>query len=194
MNTGVKTGTLAAKEESTERKDIAFKEQFKLYAPKIYHFGMSYLKSVHDSEELVQDVFMKVWNQYESLDESRNIKAYIFKIAVNLIYDQLRKRKLDKLAAELTALNAVELEDTTWNTLSFNELQSQIDMLISQMPDQRRLVFTLSRVEGLSYEEIAKKLNISIRTVENQVYRALAFLKLHIHTKYLLYFIFYYLY
>ncbi|MNL41625.1 ECF RNA polymerase sigma factor SigW [compost metagenome] len=155
---------------------------------------MSYLKSVHDSEELVQDVFLKVWNQYESLDESRNIKAYIFKIAVNLIYDQLRKRKLDKLAAEISALQAVELEDTTWNTLSFNELQSQIDTLISQMPDQRRLVFTLSRVEGMSYEEISKKLNISIRTVENHIYRSLAFLKLHIHTKYLLYFIFYYLY
>lgn len=175
-------------------KDIAFKELFNLYAPKIYNFGMSYLKTVHDSEELVQDVFVKLWNQYEFLDESRNIKSYIFKIAVNLIYDQLRKRKLDKLSVELTTFGADGLDETTWNTLTFKELQSQIDSLIAQMPDQRRLVFTMSRIEGLSYEEIAKKLNISIRTVENQVYRSLTFLKLHINSRYLLYLVFYYFY
>ncbi|MNT99656.1 RNA polymerase sigma factor [compost metagenome] len=62
------------------------------------------------------------------------------------------------------------------------------------MPDQRRLVFTMSRVEGLSYEEIAKKLNISVRTVENQIYRAMAFLKLHIDSKYILYLVLYYFY
>ncbi len=155
---------------------------------------MSYLKSVHDTEELVQDVFIKLWNQFEYIDESRNVKAFIYKIAVNIIYDQLRKRKLEKLCAEWSSYKLSEQDDTTWNNLMFNELQEQIDQLIGQMPDQRRLVFTMSRVEGLSYEEIAKKLNISVRTVENQVYRAMAFLKLHIDSKYILYLLLYYFY
>lgn len=141
-----------------------------------------------------QDVFFKLWRQQDRLDESQNIKAYIFKIAVNLIYDQLRKRKLDKLVSEPDSMGASDLDDTTWNTLRFNELQTQIDTLIAQLPEQRKLIFTMSRIEGLSHDEIAQKLGLSVRTVENQIYRALAFLKQHIDSKYLLYFIFYYFY
>lgn len=172
----------------------AFKTLFEQYAPRIYNFGFSYLKSVEDTEELVQDVFFKLWQHQKQLDEDRNVKAYIFKIAINLIYDQLRKRKLDKLAQELNAMTATELDNSTWNTLQYNELQQQIDTLIAQLPDQRKIIFTMSRVEGLTHEEIAQKLSLSTRTVENQVYRALSFLKQHIDSKYILYLVFYYFY
>ncbi|MNJ98288.1 ECF RNA polymerase sigma factor SigW [compost metagenome] len=194
LSTGPKISFLSADRDNEKNGSEVFKALFELYGPKIYSFGMSYLKSVHDTEELVQDVFMKLWNQCAYIDESKNVKAFIYKIAVNMIYDQLRKRKLEKLSTELAAYKLNEQDDTTWNSLVFNELQEQIDQLIGQMPDQRRLVFTMSRVEGLSYEEIAGKLNISVRTVENQIYRAMAFLKLHIDSKYILYLVLYYFY
>ncbi|TDQ80041.1 RNA polymerase sigma factor [Sphingobacterium yanglingense] len=175
-----------------EESNSSFKSLFEQYAPRIYSFGFSYLKSVEDTEELVQDVFFRLWRQQQHLDESQNIKAYIFKIAVNLIYDQLRKRKLDKLVSELNSMGYSDEDDTTWNTLRCNELQDQIDALIMQLPEQRRLIFTMSRIEGMSYDEIANKLGLSVRTVENQIYRALSFLKKHIDSKYMLYLIFYY--
>lgn len=177
---------------SDQESKVAFKALFDLYAPKIYSFGNSYLKSAHDAEELVQEVFIRIWNQRESLDDSKNIKAYIFKTAVNLIYDQLRKRKLERLYTELSMFQQTEEDNSTSDYVMLNDLQNQINTLIAQMPEQRRLVFTLSRVEGLSYDEIAQQLNISKRTVENQIYRAMTFLKEHIDSKYMLYLVFYY--
>ncbi|POY35101.1 RNA polymerase subunit sigma-70 [Solitalea longa] len=172
--------------------EAMFKELFDLYASRIYKFGNSYLKSSLDAEELVQDVFVRVWNKRQELDLSKNIQSYIFKIAVNLIYDQLRKRKLEKMHAELSVFQQTEEDDSTWNKLALNDLQSQLNTLVAQMPEQRRQVFTMSRFDGLSYDEIAQQLNISKRTVENQVYRAMAFLKEHIDSRYILYIAFFY--
>ncbi|AFD05254.1 RNA polymerase sigma-70 factor [Solitalea canadensis] len=175
-----------------DKSRTVFKELFDFYAPKIYSFGNSYLKSNHDAEELVQEVFIRMWNQRDVLDDTKNIKAYIFKTAVNLIYDQLRKRKLEKLHTELSLFQHSEEDHSTLDYLSLGDLQNQINGLIAKMPEQRRLIFTLSRVDGLSYDEIAQQLNISKRTVENQVYRAMSFLKEHIDSKYMLYLVFFY--
>ncbi|UKJ07779.1 RNA polymerase sigma factor [Solitalea lacus] len=175
-----------------KQNKVAFKALFDLYAPKIYKFGYSYLKSTYDAEELVQEVFIRLWNQKASLDESKNIKAYVFKTAVNLIYDHLRKRKLEKLHTELALFQQSEEDDSTWNNLALIDLQNQLNGLVAQMPEQRRQVFTMSRFDGLSYDEIAQQLNISKRTVENQIYRAMTFLKEHIDSKYMLYLAFFY--
>ena len=72
----------------------AYQELFERYAPKIFNFSLSYLKNNADAEELVQDVFLKIWEKREILDGAQNIKAYIFKIAVNTIYDFIRRKNI----------------------------------------------------------------------------------------------------
>ncbi len=157
----------------------AYQELFEKYAPKIYYFSLSYLKNEADAEELVQDVFLKVWEKREILNASQNIKAYIFKIAINTIYDFIRRKNIEKAFDDFARANYDKSSNSTWHKVIFNDMLSNLSELVVQMPEQRRRVFQLSKREGLTNDEIAKKLDISKRTVENQLYRAIAFLKEH---------------
>ena len=74
----------------------AFRDLFNLYGPRIYRFALAYLKNKPDAEELMQDVFLKIWEKRDHLDPAKNVKAYIFKIAVNCIYDNIHKKNLER--------------------------------------------------------------------------------------------------
>ena len=158
----------------------AFQELFNLYVPKIHRFAMVYLRDKSNAEELVQDVFMKIWEKRENLDPAQNIKAYLFKIAVNTVYDFVRKKNLEKAFADFSKHNFQSGAESLWHEVIWNEMLAKLDHLVAQMPEQCRNIFVLSREEGLSNQEIAEKLNLSKRTVENQLYRAIRFLKEHL--------------
>lgn len=172
----------------------AFQDLYEKYAPKIYHFSISYLKNENDSEELVQDVFLKVWEKREILEASQNVKAYIFKIAVNSIYDFIRRKSIENAFNDFTRLNYVDENNDTWHTVIYEEMKTTLADLISRMPEQRRRIFQLSKNKGLSNSEIAEKLGLSKRTVENQLYRAVTFLKEHLHNKSYLALLFFYIF
>ncbi len=172
----------------------AYQELFERYAPKIYHFSLSYLKNEADAEELVQDVFLKVWEKREILDASQNVKAYIFKIAVNTIYDFIRRKNIESAFNDFAKVNFNKSSNDTWDTVIFEEMQTNLNELVTQMPEQRRKIFRLSKMKGLTNEEIAQKLELSKRTVENQLYRAIVFLKEHLNNKSMFALLFFYLF
>jgi len=159
----------------------AYQELFDRYAPRIYHFSVSYLKCRADAEELVQEVFLKIWEKRETLDHTKNFKAFIFKIAVNTIYDFIRKKNMETAFADFARSNFEKTSDQTWHTVIFDEMTENLSRLISKLPEQQRNIFLLSKEEGLSNDKIAEKLNLSKRTVENHLYRAVTFLKEHFH-------------
>lgn len=161
----------------------ALQELISLYAPKIYRFAFNYLKNKSDTEELLQDVFVKIWEKRETLDPGQNIKPYLYKITVNSIYDLIRKKNREKLFAEYLSHHQTLSADSSWNEIIWNEMRSNLDMLIGQMPEQRRKIFLLSREDGLKNHEIAERLNLSPRTVENQLYRAVLYLKENLNLK-----------
>ncbi len=168
----------------------AFGELFELYGSKIYRFALAYLKCKPDAEELMQDVFLKVWENRQNLDPSRNVKAYIFKIAVNCVYDFIRKKNIEKAFLDCTKENFLPGAKSLWHEVIWNDMLSRLNDLVMKMPEQRQLIFLLSREEGLSNGEIAKKLNLSKRTVENQLYRATQYLREHFNTDTLFLFLF----
>lgn len=171
----------------------AFRELFEKYAPKIYQFSLSYLKNEEDAKGLTQDVFIKVWEKREILDASQNIKAYIFKIAVNTIYDFIRHKNIENAFNDFARINFDIHSNNTWDTIIFEEMKSTLNKLVAQLPEQRRRIFNLSKRKGLSNDEIAQKLNISKRTVENQLYRALTFLKEHLKKDSIIALLFFYI-
>ena len=175
-----------------DEKD-AFQELFERYAPRIYSFSLSYLKNKNDAEELVQNVFLKIWEKRTLLDTNQNLKAFIFKVAVNTIYDFIRRKNIEHAFEDYARLNYNANENYTWHTVIFEEMKQNLFDLVSQLPEQQQKIFQLSKFDGLTNDEIAKKLKLSKRTVENHLYRALAFLKDHFKNESFIGLLFFYL-
>jgi len=155
----------------------AFHLLFKMYAPKIHSFAFSYLKNKDDAEELLQELFLKIWDIRATLDDSKNIKSLLFKICVNLIYDFLRRKNIEQAYLAYAGYNDPSNADSTWHEVIYRDMLLHLNELVETMPYQRRNIFRLSKEEGLTNEEIAIRLQISKRTVENQLYRAISFLR-----------------
>ena len=170
----------------------AFRYLFDRYAKRIYHFSKAYLSNHSDAEELVQDVFVKLWYKRHTIIGNQNIKAFIFKVAVNTVYDIVRKKKYDHLYNSLIEYDSYTSSET-WNEVLYNDLEAHFNKLVEQLPDKRKEIFLLSRREGLSTKEIAEVLSISQRTVDSQIYKALAFLKKNLKQE-MLWALFYYLF
>lgn len=171
----------------------AFKQLYEKYAPRIYHFSQSYLKNLNDSEELVQNVFLKIWEKRCTLDTSQNIKAFVFKIAVNTIYDFIRRKNIENAFADYARLNFKTDENFTWHAVIYAEMEERLQELVAKLPEQQQKIFQLSKMEGLDNEEIAQFLKLSKRTVENHLYRALSFLKKHLNSDPLIALLFFHL-
>lgn len=157
----------------------AFQELFERYSGQIYHFALKYFRNQQEAEEVVQDVFLKIWEKRDGLDRSKSIKSFVFTVAVNTIYDSVRRRNIENSYKDFAKNNFDFQSETTWHEVIYNEMLAKVEDVIHCLPNQQRRIFKLSRQKGLSNEEISIRLNISKRTVENQLYRALVFLKKH---------------
>ena len=161
----------------------AFDSLFEVYSPKLYGFALKYFKNESDTEELIQEVFVKVWENRQTLKSELSFKSYLFTIALN----QIRKH-FNKKATSLRYLESIQ------NEPEFSENQAilednyesalhQINLIIEQMPPRRREIFMKSKLEGKSSKEIAAELNILAGTVDNQVSEALRFIRSHLKTE-----------
>jgi len=155
----------------------AFKSLYNRYSKKIYFFSLKYLGNNVEAEELVQSVFINVWENRESLDATNSVKNYIYKAAVNYIYNYLRKKTIRARFIESETNKGEIHSNLTYEQVFFHDLERSIDSIVETLPSQQQRIFQLSRYEGLTQKEIAKKLDLSVRTVENQIYRALKIIK-----------------
>jgi RNA polymerase sigma-70 factor (ECF subfamily) len=156
----------------------AFNELFGYYGPRLYYFSYRYLRSEPECEELVQEVFTRVWDKRSELKEDLSFRSYIFTIAFNIIRKYFRNRVQERSYSESLMLEDFHLE--TSQKINFTSLKSQLDKLVSMLPVRRREIFIKSRMEGLSIKEIAGDMKISKKTVENQLTEALKFIRNHL--------------
>jgi len=162
----------------------AFRKIYDSYCEPLYRFAYSYLKDSFEAEEIVQDVFLKVWEKREEVDEQKSFKSYLYRITVNKVFNELKHRVV-KQKYEQHALNFDQItSETPESSIQFQELNKKLEHLLAQLPEQQRNIFIMSRWKGLSNAEIAENLSLSIRTVENQIYRAAKFIKLHLNDDY----------
>jgi RNA polymerase sigma-70 factor (family 1) len=145
---------------------------YDIYAGKIYQRLLNLLKDEDIADSLLQDVFLRIWEKRELIDPGQPFKAYLFKIAENLVYDHFRKLSRDlKMQARLK-LVMTELYTHSEEALLKKENEALLKEAIENLPPQRRQVFTLCRVEGKSYDEAAVLLGISSSTVSNHLVKA----------------------
>lgn len=151
----------------------AFDVLFSLFSAKVYRFSHGYLKSKEDAEEVVQDVFMKLWDKRVLIKEDAPISNFIFTIAHNTTLNLLRKRKNGVKAIRQHVLRHEGAFENAEDAYIYTEYEEKTQVAISTLPTRRKEIFLLSRHTNLSYKEIASKLNISPKTVEVQILLAL---------------------
>jgi len=159
--------------------EAAFTKIFHHYGQLIWLFVLKKTKSETIAEEIVQEVFLKLWVKREIATDIEGLAAFLYTMAINKTYDYFKKvagdsRKLENLwhqVQQAAPSNSVE------ETIDFRESMEIVNQAINQLPPQRKKIYLLNRIEGLSYDEIAQELNISKSTVSNQLVEATKFIR-----------------
>lgn len=152
-----------------------------LYTP-LRNYANVIINSKEDAEDIVQEVFLKLWNSRNDLDEYKSIKTYLYVCTKNSCLNWLKHTKVRSDYARVMAAvyESSSPELSPHESLIANDIESDLSIALNELPTQCRKIFELSRFEGLKYHEIASKLNISIKTVETQMSRALVKVRLQL--------------
>lgn len=151
----------------------AFEELFRKFFPPLMAFSRRILSDEDDAREVVHQVFINLWEKRFDIDLSKSLKSYIFTSVNNRSLNVIRDRK--KFSSE-----EIPEEVGEWDVsaeIEAMELEDRIRKVIDDLPERCREIFQLNRFDGLTYSEIAKQLNISVKTVENQMSKALRILR-----------------
>ena len=176
METGNQTKELFLYQEMKSGKEYAFDFFFNYYYPGLCVYAQNIISiPQQEAKDLVQDVFVKFWNDREKTDIRFSIRSYLFVSVKNKCFDLHRKRTADLKVLEIT--KDFDITDESFDTYVLSELESLFNRSLEKLPERCREVFELSRFHGLKNREIAAKLNLSEKTVENQVTKALHILK-----------------
>jgi RNA polymerase sigma-70 factor (ECF subfamily) len=147
----------------------------------LYRFALGYLKSEAEAEELVQEVFTILWEKRSNLKEELCFKSFLFTIAFNLIRKHFRTKSY--MFEYLKNGAVADLDIQTSQKINYDSLYQYIARLVSKLPGRRREIFIMSRFNGLSIQEISRTLNISHKTVENQLTDALKFIRVNLDSE-----------
>jgi RNA polymerase sigma-70 factor, ECF subfamily len=154
----------------------AFNILFDRYSHKLYRFAFNFLRCKEEAEEMVQEVFSRVWEKRQELDEHQAFSGFVFSITYRLALNAIRHRKYEKkLQAELG--DTPEARNETEDSIILADLQNLSRAAIDSMPQKRKLIFEMVRDQHMSYKEVAGHLDISTKTVESQMTEALKFLR-----------------
>ncbi len=155
----------------------AFDLLYEKYSVKLYSFGLKYLRSASEAEELVQSVFIKLWENHKQLNKELSFKSYLFTIAYNDICKLFRKRKyMEKFITDTiyeNPLTSIGMQDG----IDYSSVLSRVQQLIDKLPERQKEIFRKSRLEGKPSKEIAEELKLSSGTVDNYISEALKFIR-----------------
>lgn len=169
------------KEWPSENREAYFEALFHTYYKPLCRFSFRIVHDMDKAEDIVQTCFVNFWQKRESVTIQLSFKAYLFRSVYNRsINEYTRSKKI--INEDISVLNETggSISDDPILLMQAQEMQKKIDKAIAAMPDGCRTVFMLSREDQLSYKEIAEMLQISIKTVENQMGKALRIMREHL--------------
>lgn len=153
----------------------AFEQLFYSHASALIRFTWRFVRNTQIAENIVQDVFVKIWHHRSRLDPYLNIKAYLYRAVKNQALQHLRHLKIENRQDDVPDFESPARSPE--DTLRDKEIAAAVDQAIAELPPHRRLIFTLSKYDHFTYAQIAEIQNISIKTVETQMGRALKFMR-----------------
>jgi RNA polymerase sigma-70 factor (ECF subfamily) len=160
-----------------KRDEAAFEHVFKTYFKNLHAYACSILKDEIVAEEMVQNVFCKIWERADTLSIGGSLAAYLYRAVNNESLNYLKHQKVKAAHALHVAYAGGEQRETPSELLQAKVLESRLHWALNELPEQCRTIFQLSRFEELRYREIADHMGLSVKTVENQMGKALRILR-----------------
>lgn len=167
-------------------EEDALRSLLDLLGPKVFAYCKKKVGNEEDAEELVLDIFLKLWHFREKIDQTADIQVLLFTIARNHILNFIRHKATRQLATMEPSEALLLQEDGICQRMDYNELRSQYLQVLDKLGEKQRTVFRMSREEGLSHREIADKLGISVRTVEAHIHSSLKVIRTELKDAYIL--------
>lgn len=155
----------------------AFEKLFQFYGKRLFHFSLGYLKSSEEAEEVVQETFFRIWNNKSSLQPERSFKAYLFTIAYHFIIATLKKKQKEQVFNDMIIETVVSVDNEFNQRTDYKSILELVEKTIEKLPQRQKEVLKLRKMEGLSINETAQKLDISSKTVEHHYTEALKKIK-----------------
>ena len=162
----------------------AFNILFYQHHARVYNLARRFLPFKEEAEEIVQIVFIALWENRKRIDEHQSLSGYILTIARHWIYNTIRKSIYQQGYIDHLQQQNQSLDYVTEDAVLYNELNNLVDKFAKELPPKRSEIFRLSRNEGLSYREIANRLSISESTVNTQLTKALDYIRKNIKSVY----------
>lgn len=155
-----------------EGNSHAFSALYGMYSKMLLSNMLHMVKDQEVAKELLQDLFLKIWEKRAQIDIEKSFKSFLFTIAKNMVYDYLRKVALDKKLTKELIVSTIEAYSHTEELLGFKEKNACLSQAIEMLSPQSRQVYQLCKIEGLSHKEISERLGISISTVNNHIVKS----------------------
>lgn len=157
--------------------EAVFEQLFKKYFRELHAYAFTLVKDWDIAEEIVQAMFLKLWEKEEAVQVSASIRSYLYKSVYHSSLNHIRGQKVQQKYLTTTVISINHQTDNTAQKLTLSELEVHLHKAISKLPEKCRAIFHLSRFEEMKYQDIAHHLHISIKTVEAQMSKALRILR-----------------
>jgi RNA polymerase sigma-70 factor (ECF subfamily) len=159
----------------------AFKQLYSSHLNNLYRFVFLFTKSKEETEEIIQEIFIKIWENREKLSDIDSLKNYLFRFAKNKLLDNVRHLQVrQRVFSEIRRTKDIA-ENTTRDQYTYREYYHLVQQAIEKLPPKRKLIFRLNIENGLSQDEIAGQLNISKSVVQKQIYKATYFVREYLY-------------
>lgn len=154
----------------------AFEQIFHAYYKALVHYAKTILKDMDDSEDIVQQVFVSVWENRLKIEIHTSLRALLYKSVHNACLNKIKQQQVRSVYAK-EVIQLHNEQGITQDTIQQKELQHKIEAAMDMMPEQCAKIFKMSRFEQMKYQEIADALNLSVKTIENQMGKALKIMR-----------------
>ena len=164
--------------------EAAFNQLFRCFYIRLVDFAANILSVRPPAEEIVNDVFVKLWQRRQHLPEVQKLKVFLYVAVRNGCYNYLRSNSLWSVTVGIDQVASITSLQDPESDLAFRELQHRLNTIVATLPEQSRQIFRMIREDGLKYKEVAEILNISPRTVETQLFRAIKKIRMELERSY----------
>lgn len=164
----------------------AFRKMFDGYSNKLFNYAFRITDNEELAEEIIMDTFLKIWINRADLTSINRFDSYLYTIVRNRAFNAIKRRAHEAVILKDLSLSKSEYEDCTEETVIYNDYRHLLHQAVNQLPPQQRLVYTLSREEGLKYDEIALQTNLSKNTVKAHLKKAVSTLRI-VFTNYMVF-------